>query len=234
MPDAHTCSLPSHTLSPTKILLLSHRWLNVEFHPLAPITSPSSAPSYISHLTPALQYPVPAMICHAGIIADRPADNDCPTYSSAPEASSIQTPTPSVAPPAYDAPSAIITLQLWQLNHPTGLSPDGTCYLQILARNARNKIHLGTRIMCIDFRGWGTDEADRIHIAVHKVGEEDGLVIVQFGTIPRSPGVIQDSDMFYIYFQPVYVSESGWGKESGGKNCPGCPTHLRDYYLPYI
>ena len=224
MPEAHTRSLPSRTLSPTKTPLLSHRWSNVKFHPPAPMTSPSPAPSYTSHHTPAPQCLVPPMICHAEIIADNPADNECPTYASTtpstPETSSTPTHTPSKAPPAYDAPPAIITLQLWQLNRSKGLSPDGTCYLQIATRNPKNKIRLGTRITCIDFRGWGTDEADRIRVAVRKIGEEDGLVIVQFGTTPRSPGVVQDSDTFYIYLQPEFVSESGWGEERGGKNRP--------------
>ena len=213
MANSQTHSLLPHTQpSASRTPLLAHRQSKMNFRPpsLHPPTTPiPAAPSYTPSYCPTLQCPAPILKCHAEIVADEPAAPDPPAYASV----GPQPPTSLAAPPAYIAPPAIIALRLWRLEHQLSLVPEGTCYLQTSGCSRKNKIRLGTRIICLDFRGWGLDEADRVRVAVRNWGEIGGRTIVQFATVPATAGVVKDDDTFFISFFPGFVSEEGWGEE---------------------
>ena len=87
------------------------------------------------------------------------------------------------------------------------LLPEGTCYLS-------------TRIVYLDFRGWGVDRADCVHVAVCNWGEIGGKTVVHFAIVPATASVVKDDDTFFICFFHGFVSEDGWGEERELENHP--------------
>ena len=84
----------------------------------------------------------------------------------------------------------------------------------------KNKICLGTRIVCLNFRGLGVDKADCVRVAVCNWGEIGGKTSIQFATVPATASVVKDNDTFFICFFPGFVSEDGWGEKRGSESCP--------------
>ena len=217
MANSQACSLPPYTPLPARRTpLLAHRQSTMSFHPptLHPPTTPLPAtPSYAPPQYPAFQCPAPILRCHAEIIADVPAAGDPPTYApagaQAPQDELTSSPASQAAPPAHGTPPNIVALCLWRLERPMHLLPEGTCYLQISGQSRKNKIHLGTRIVCLNFRGWGVDRADRVRVTVRNWGEIGGKMVIQFATVPATAGVVKDDDTFYICFFHGFMSEDG-------------------------